>query len=177
MISTIGMLFLILALVFVLPTKYMVLTGLFINLLAMIWDWYAGRRNVTNWIVLFVNVLVCVTYYGFGLESFLPYMGNFFYGAIAIVSFGSAAIGRPFTLPAASTDPWERVFHRANVVVIGLFQVAALVLSLVLMPHVSYIVVPMLVSISSAGLSHRIVKHAMETRDRRRSASSPEGAR
>ena len=166
--STFVMFAAILSLVFVLPARLMVFTGLFISLLALIWDYLESRRTMINWAVLLVNVLVCSCYYLLGVESFLPYMGTFFYGAIALLAFGSILLRRPFTMARAPSNPWEYRFHVGNTLVVGLFQLAAIGVSFLLMPHIAYVILPMLISFSSVGLSHRIVKGAMEAMASRR---------
>jgi hypothetical protein len=173
--STVVMFAFILGLIFLLPAQIMIFTSLFISVLALIWDDHFDRRNVINWIVLAVNVLVCTAYYVMGLESILPYIGYFFYGGIMIVAIASVVARRPMTLPRKANDKWELRFHSYNTLVVAGFQLAALILSYALMPNILYIILPMVVSISSVGLSFRIVRSALAWNYKRRTGETYEG--
>lgn len=173
--STVVMFAIILGLIFVLPAQIMIFTGLFIAVLALIWDDHAQRRNVINWIVLAVNLLVCTAYYVMGVESILPYIGNFFYGGISLVSLLSVLVKRPMTLPRKAKDHWELRFHTYNTLVVAAFQLAALALSFLLMPNILYIILPMVVSISSVGLSFRIVRSILAWNFKRRTGETYQG--
>ncbi len=158
---------LILALIFILPGKIMVVTGLYISILTLLWDRFSANRSIVNWVVAMVNFSVCFAYYVLGLDSILPYMGNFFYSALAIVAIGSGIIGKPISLSRPAVDKWELKFHVRSVYVVGAFQLIALALSIGLMPNIAYVILPMLVSVSSAALSFRLVKAYMDWLDAR----------
>ena len=125
------------------------------------WEGFTNREDLANHVVGGIIM-------GFGGVTALGCTIGQGLTGISTLAVGSILLSRPFTRARAPSNPWEYRFHVGNTLVVGLFQLAAIGVSFLLMPHIAYVILPMLISFSSVGLSHRIVKGAMEAMASRR---------
>ena len=158
MISTVFLFGLILALIFLLPGKYMLLSSLYISVCVLIWDNDKKRVNWANRLVLVVNAVICVLFYLAGINNFVPYIGSFFYSAIMLLALLTALIKKPFTLTVKNNDQSKLEFHLIYCYFMAIMNMFALVLSLILMPNVLYIILPLLLSFCGVVLGPTVTR-------------------
>jgi len=167
MISTVFLFGLILVLIFVLPGKYMLLSSLYISICILIWDNDKKRVNWANRLVFVVNTIICILFYLAGINNFVPYIGSVFYSAIMLLALLTALIKKPFTLTKKSNELNELKFHLIYCYFMAIMNMFALVLSLILMPNVLYIVMPLLLSFLSVVLGPTVAKYMLQVKNER----------
>ncbi len=125
------------------PLQISIFSSVLIYLLLLYIEKSIGRITPTVILMFFVSLVLLVLFL-LNYEAVFPYIGSIFYFSLFLLNFILLLVKKPVTMFYSGGKGWRRL-HLIVSVIWTMGSFLAGILSLVLMPDISYIVVPFII--------------------------------